>query len=410
MHNITNTVKKISNLDHQGRGIYKNDTEIIFIDNALEDEEVVIKTNKQKKNIKWAETVEIIKTSQDRVSPICPYYKLCGGCNIMHMSSEKQKSFKQNKVKEILKKFGNIDIEIKSIISSNCINYRNKATFQVREKIGYYKNNTYDIVNIDKCFIVDEKINEILKQLKNFNLKNIYQIVIRVTSHEIMVVLKVNGNIDRVIIDELKDKVDSIILYDKNYVTLFGKDKIVEEIGQFKYLISPDSFFQVNTKTAELLYNEVKRLASLNKDDSVLDLYCGTGSIGIYLSRECEKVLGVEINKYAIEDAVENRKLNNIENIDFICADVSDISDIVNDKYDVVIVDPPRNGLDKKTILFLNNSNFKKIVYVSCDPVTLARDLKELDYDIKEIIPVDMFKETYHVECVLLLVRKTLEK
>ena len=176
-------------------------------------------------------------------------------------------------------------------------------------------------------------------------------------------------------------------------------------IGDYKFKISPDSFFQVNTVQAKKLYDKVLEYLEPN-NDSVLDLYCGTGTIGIYVSKYCKKVYGIEINKYAVEDAFINKKINNVDNIDFKCLDTSDIN--IKEKYDKIIVDPPRSGLDKKTINFLLNSESKRIVYVSCDPVTLSRDLELLSekYNVIEITPVDMFSRTYHVENICLIERK----
>lgn len=232
------------------------------------------------------------------------------------------------------------------------------------------------------------------------DLNNIYQIVIRCSKNldEKMVIFKGNLNID---ISLLKNHVDSIVSYDKEYKVLYGNGYIVDKIGDYSFIISPDSFFQVNTNGAYNLYSKV--LEYVEKSNYLLDLYCGTGTIGIFLSSVCNKVLGVEINKYAIEDANKNKELNRIKNIDFICRDTSLFNEI-ND-FDTVVVDPPRSGLDKNTINYLLNLKPNKIVYVSCDPVTLARDLNLLNekYDCIGITPVDMFSRTYHVECVCLL-------
>ena len=225
-----------------------------------------------------------------------------------------------------------------------------------------------------------------------------------------MVILKVSDNVDeKHIVETLKNIVTSIIIYqDKKYKTIYGSDKLIEKMEEFIFQMSEDSFFQVNTECAIKLYKQVVEYLDLKKEDNVLDLYCGTGTIGIFVSKYCNKVTGVEINESAIKNAKENAKINNIQNIEFICKDSSKAVLELIDKYDKIIVDPPRAGLDKNTIEFLKKSKAEKIVYVSCDPVTLARDLKELKevYNIEENTPVDMFPYTHHVENVVLLKRK----
>ena len=396
-------VVEIEKLDHQGRGICFTDGIITFVPNTLIGEKVKIKIVKNTKKIREAIVVSLLEKSSKRIDIKCN--NLCGGCNLLHMSYEDELIYKENKVKEIITKFTNLSSNIvKKIIPNNEYNYRNKATFQVKENIGFYKEKSYEIVPIDKCLLVDEKINEILKVLKKLNLNNIYQIVVRTSKNldESMVVFKANGifNTD---ISPLKKIVNTVILFDEKYKTLYGNGYIIDKIGDYSFFISPDSFFQVNTNGAYNLYSKV--LEYVGNSNYLLDLYCGTGTIGIFLSNVCNKVLGIEINNYAVKDAIKNKELNRINNINFICKDVALFNDI--DSFDTVVVDPPRSGLDKNTISYLLKISPEKIVYVSCDPITLARDLKLLSekYDCLEITPVDMFSRTYHVEnvCVISL-------
>lgn len=404
---------KIEKLDHEGRGIIR-DGKIVFVENALPGELIEYKILKEKKNLVEAEAIDIENESIDRCKPNCKYYKDCGGCNLLHMKYESTLKFKENKVKEIMDKFLGEDVKINKILySKNNTNYRNKATFHVDNKIGYYKNNSNEIIEIDECNIVDKGINEILKSIKeNISLHNIYEIIIRKSKYtnDSMVILKINNKTDEnQIIKTLKDKVTSIILYqNKKYKTIYGQNKLVEKMNDFVFQMSEDSFFQVNTEMSIILYEKVLDYINPNKDDNVLDLYCGTGTIGIFISRYCKKVTGIEINESAIRNAIENAKLNNIQNIEFICKDSSKAVLELKNEYDKIIVDPPRAGLDKNTIEFLKRSNTKRIVYVSCDPVTLARDLNLLkeNYNIEEITPVDMFPHTHHVENVVLLSNK----
>lgn len=392
----------IEKLDHYARGIARLDGKTIFVENSLPGETVIAKIVNEKKKFDEAITGKILNEAVERVNPVCPYYNECGGCNTMHFNYDKQLEFKENKVKEVLKKFCDFD-NIKSIIKSNQFNYRNKVTLQVKETIGYYKKKSYDIVSIDNCFIADERINNIIKLVKTIDLSGIKQIVIRVTTNESMIVFYCIDNI-KIDISNF-NAVDTIVVISNKQEILKGKGYIEEEINNIKYVISPTSFFQVNTLGMINLYNKVLEYADLKGNENLLDLYCGTGTIGIYLSKYCGKVFGIEINKDAIKDALLNKKINNLDNIDFQAGDVKDILNKNKFKPDIIVVDPPRAGLDKKVIDEIISLNPKKLVYVSCDVVTLARDLNLLKekFNIIECTPVDMFPNTYHVESVVLL-------
>ena len=399
---------KIDNLDHYGRGIGKYYGQTVFIDNTLPEEIVNIKVNNNKKNYCEAEVINYLKTSEKRITPLCPYFEICGGCNIMHMPYEEQLNYKRNKVIEIMKKFSEVEsFIIKDILATEQFYYRNKITLQVDKKIGLYKKASYEVVNIDKCYISNSNINKVIEKLNTMKLENINQIIIKssLNSNDIMVVFCIYNKIDeKYLVDSLKTIVTSIIKKYKNEEKcLYGKNSIIEKINDYKFYISADSFFQVNTMGMEKLYNQVKKYLNPDKSMSILDLYCGTGTIGIYLSRYVKNVVGVEINKSAVFDARRNADLNDVNNIKFICSDVKDvIKDYKN--IDSVIVDPPRAGLSKEAINNLIKLKAKKVIYVSCDPVTLARDINVLKefYNLEEITPVDMFPNTYHVECVSL--------
>lgn len=404
----------VENLDHQGRGIIRDNGLVIFVSNALPQEEVEIEIIKTKKNLKEACVTSYQKISNDRQQPLCPYYDTCGGCHIMHMPYTKQLEWKEQKVREIFNKFMDYNVSdcIQNIMGSQEWNYRNKATFQVKQKIGYFKKHSNIIVPIEHCDIVDLKINHLFSIIAELDVSDCSQIVIRASknTNQTMVVLDTKDFVGKNIIDRLKPYTTSIYQKGKEWNLIYGKPYIEETIGDFIFKISPDSFFQVNTKQAETLYQLVLKYASLTRDDCVLDLYCGTGTIGLYLSKFCKKVLGIEINQQAVCAANENKGLNEIENVDFICSDVASMINKIKESYDVIIVDPPRSGLDKNTISYLKGCNAKRIVYVSCNPVTLARDLNCLQdcYEVKELTPVDMFPQTYHVECVCVLNRKSL--
>lgn len=388
----------IENLDHQGRGIAKQNEKVYFVENALPNEEVEVEITKQKKNIIEGKVTKYYKKNEEnRVEPLCPYYGICGGCSIMHIKN--QNKYKLDKLNNIINKYVDKNIEIKEVESLNKYNYRNKITLQVKDNtLGLYKKESNDIVEIDNCLLVNEKINQIIKLIKkNQNLKNINQIVIK-SMEESMVTFYTNKDIN-INVDYLKNYVQSIYV---NKKLIYGKNKISAIMDKYKFLVSSESFFQVNTIEATSMYNYIKSL--IKKTNVIFDLYCGTGTIGIFIHDKADKLIGLEINADAIKDANENKKINNIENIEFFESDASNIIQKTNLKPNIIIVDPPRNGLSDKMIDDINKLEPEKIVYVSCDPMTLARDIKKLNkYDIIEIKGFDMFPNTYHVECVILL-------
>lgn len=396
---------EVNSIDHNGRGIAKLNDKVVFINNALPGEIVEIKILKEKKKYIEADIDKLIKNSNKRVNSPCPYYDACGGCDIMHLSYENQLIFKEEKIKNIIKKYLNKNIKVNNIVKcDNKFNYRNKVTFQVKEKIGLYKKNSYEIINIDNCLISDKLINNSIKYLNKLVLKDVNKIICRTGLNELMIIIETNNA--KLNIDCLKDVAQSIYLkVDKEYLHVYGNKNIYENLGIYKFIISPDSFFQVNLNTCLKLYNKIKDYIGSN--NNILDLYCGTGSIGIFIS-ENNDILGVELNKFAIIDAKENKKINNLNNINFICGDSGKEINKINFNPDIIIIDPPRSGLNKETINNILKFNSKKIVYVSCDPMTMTRDLNILNdfYDIIEITPFDMFPNTHHIECLTLLQRK----
>ena len=398
---------EVTKLDHQGRGIAKINDKIIFIPNVLPCETIDVNIVLEKKKYYEGTVKEIINASDKRINPICPYFEECGGCQFLNMNYQDSLDYKQNKVEEIMNKYLGIKIKINNIVAcDNNLYYRNKTTFQVENDIGFFKEKTNTLIPVDKCYISDIRINDIYKEIKdNIDLTNVNQIIIRATKNtlESMVIFKTSNYVDnKRLIDVLKNKVDSIYINDE---LIYGKGKIIENLCNKNFYISPSSFFQVNTVQAEKLYNKAIEYANIKKEDTVLDLYCGNGTIGIIASDKAKKVIGIELNKEAIKDANENKKLNNINNIEFYAGDVGKILNKNNYKPDTIIVDPPRAGLDSLALSQILNIKPKKLVYVSCDLMTLARDLKLLsnDYDILELTPVDMFPYTAHVESVCTL-------
>lgn len=391
---------KVEDINHQGYGIIRINDRVVFVKDVIPGDVVDIEIIKNYKNYSLGEVTDYIIKSRNHDNVKCEYYGLCGGCQISHLKPDYQLEFKKEKVNNIFNKYLKLDIN-PDIINVNFNNYRNKVVFHVYDNmLGFYEEGSNRLISIDKCLLLDNRINELIELFYKLDLTYIEKIMVRTTSKEVMVVFY--GYIDK--IDILKDKVDSIILINIKEKLLHGKSYIKEQINDLKFIISYDSFFQVNTDAMIKLYDKVVEYANLTKEDTVLDLYCGTGTIGIYLSKYCKEVLGIEIVENAIKDANINKELNNIDNISFVCGDVGKL--INNDyKQDVLVVDPPRAGLDKKTKKVILDNEYKRIVYVSCDPMTLVRDLAELSvkYEIKDVTLVDMFPNTYHVESVVLL-------
>lgn len=390
---------EILKLDHQGRGIGKLNNKIVFVPNTLPGEIIEIEIIQEKKNYIEGKVKKYIKTSKKRIKPPCPYYNLCGGCNLMHMNYQDQLEYKQQKIENIIHKYTSQNIKINKIIpSSNIYNYRNKITLHIKDKIGLYEDNSNNIIEIEKCLLADNKINNILQELKSKELQE-DEIVIRSSYNDSLIYYQNKNNLLNNI------KCPNII---NKSILIKGNNYIIEKLKDYKFIISPTSFFQVNTRQTINLYEKIKELAHLNKNNIILDLYCGTGTIGLYLSKECKEILGVELNEDAIKDANKNKKLNNINNAKFIVGDAKQIIKKLNYKPDIIIVDPPRSGLFKGMINDLIKFKANKIIYVSCNPLTLSRDLKELinPYKIEQIQPLDLFPNTYHVECICLLTKQ----
>ena len=406
---------KIERLDHQGRGITYINGKIAFVKDTLPGEEIELKIIKENSKLIEAEPTSFLKESQLRVKELCPYYKECGGCNLLHMSYEEQIKYKQSKIVDIMKKYADINSEvIKQIVPCDRqFHYRNKVTLKVEEKLGYFKEKTYELIPIEKCLLVNDKINEIIKILNGYtDLSNIKEVVIKsFTDKETMLIIylqedEINANL----LNYLSKHVDNIIVYDNNkkIIKRIGKGNIIAKLKEKKFKIGANSFFQVNMDQTLNIYDKIAEYLSKNEVSTVLDLYCGVGSIGLYSVSNYAKLIGVEIVPEAIENAKTNAELNSMENTKFLVGDTKTILMHSNYKADTIIVDPPRAGLDKSVIEDIKKINPNMLIYLSCDPITLARDLKLLSdlYDVEELIPYDMFPNTHHVETLVKLIKK----
>lgn len=431
----------------QGEGIAKIDGITVFIPNVIKGEKVRIKILKVTSSHSFGKALEIIEKSENREREDCSTYNRCGGCAMRHMNYETTLEIKKNSVQSTLKKALGREVEISEVISMESpYNYRNKLQYPVgisedeNPTMGVFAERSHKIISTSECKIQDKLSEEIANDIFEFIYINnisvynektckgsIRHIVIRIgkKTNEVMITLVTNTEkIDKIeelvssitskyseiktVVKNVNSKNTNVILGNKNEI-LYGNGYIFDYIGEYKFKISPMSFYQVNPVQTEKLYSKTIEYAELSGDETVFDLYCGIGTIGIFASKKIKKLYGIETIPEAIEDAKENSKLNNIENAEFFVGDVEEkLPKFIkenNIKPDVVFVDPPRKGCDKTALKTLLQIMPKKIVYVSCNPATLGRDLKILEekYALKDIAICDMFPFTYHVECVSVL-------
>ena len=395
-------ILEIEKLDHQGRGISKINGKVIFIPNAYIGEIVEVEVINDTKKYMEGKVTKYIKTSNDRVKYNCPYYNECGGCNIAHINYEKQLEFKKNTVIDIFKRYANLDINPNICESEDKLQYRNKVVMHVKKgKMGIYQEDSHDLVPINKCLLLYKEINKTLRAL-SIGLENIDIETITIRCNDCNTIVKFRGKA-KLLMDNVMFFIKNSIL-DKRATTTLNENALVFKLGKYKFAVTIDSFFQVNTKQAINLYNKIREYVEKENVNTALDLYCGTGTIGIYISDLCNRVIGVEVNKSSITCANYNKLLNKIDNIEFI---EGDVSTVINNKMtpDLIVVDPPRSGLDNKTISTIKEIRSKRIIYVSCNPMTLARDIKKLseEYKLTDIELFDMFPNTHHIESVCLL-------
>ena len=390
---------KIERYNNQLEGIGYIGGKIIFIPKTKVGDIVDVNIIDEKSSYYRGE-VSVINSKID-----CPYFYECGGCSLRNFSYEDTLKLKQNSFESLLKG-KNISVDNVNIHPNvNHYNYRNKISLKiVNGKVGYYKEKTNTIVEIDNCLIAKDAINEFLKEIPNFKIKN-GDITIRCNyNDELLIIIKTDDDI-KYDFKSLKEehKIAGVIVNNK---TVLNDNFFIDKINEKLFKISYDSFFQVNNYGAELIVNIIK--SKLSSSDKVLDLYCGVGALGLSVSDNIDSLIGIEIVPNAIENALFNSRMNRVENANFILGDVSKSLDKIKSSFNTVIFDPPRAGLDSKTKDFVLESKPKKIIYVSCNPITLVRDLSDFinDYKICSVDLVDMFSYSYHVESVCVLERK----
>lgn len=390
---------EILRFDDFGRGIcYVND-KVTFVPFSIPGDVLEIEITKEKRNYNEGKIVKIIKPSKNRIVPPCPYFGVCGGCAYQMLDYEKSILEKQNNVMNYFKKNGLL-IKPNIIRNDTPYNYRNKITLKiVNKKIGYFKNNSHDIVEINDCLLANNKINEVIKLLSSLSIIN-GEVIIRCNyKEEVFIVINTYDNVDISKIKNIKD-LKGIVLNNK---TIYENNYFIEEVNDIKYNVAYDAFFQVNRLVCGKMFKIAQDFVNIN--DIVLDLYSGVGTLGLSAAKKAKKVVGVEINKNAVDNANSNAKLNNLTNAKFIYSDAGDIKNL-DINFNKLIVDPPRAGLSQDTIDFINKRLPEEIMYISCDYHTQARDLKLLDdYEITNSYVCDLFSYTYHVECICILKR-----
>ncbi|MBD1382386.1 23S rRNA (uracil(1939)-C(5))-methyltransferase RlmD [Bacillus sp. IB182487] len=439
-------------LTHDGAGVAKVEGFPIFVPNALPGEKGKIKITKTKKGFAFGRLIELTEESEHRTNAPCPIYKQCGGCQLQHFSYEGQLAFKRKQVKEVLSRIGKLNMDEVTVHPTLGMkdpwNYRNKAQVPVGERegglvAGFYQQRSHEIIDMEKCLIQQAANDEIVQAVKNicsshgiraYNEQKhkgwLRHIMVRygVVSKEIMIVFVTKTNdfphkkaiIDEIIsiypnvksiVQNINPKRTNVIFGDETNV-LWGEEYIYDYIGDIKFAISARSFYQVNPEQTKALYDKALEYAQLTGKENVIDAYCGIGTITLFLAQKAKKVYGVEIVPEAIEDAKRNALLNGIENAEFA---VGEAEVVIPEwrkqgiKPDVIVVDPPRKGCDEALLETILEMKPQRVVYVSCNPATLARDLEVLErggFKTMEVQPVDMFPHTAHVECVSQIVLK----
>ncbi len=401
----------ITKQDHFGDGITKIGDKLVFVKHGLSGDQCRIVITNVKKTFAVAKIEKMFQPSSERVKPICPHYEGCGGCSLMHQAEEKQLSFKENKVRELFSRFAGIsDFEIESISHGQLTHYRNKVVFHgLNGELGFYQEKSRDLTPIQQCLLVDEEIDQVYQRMRDYLMtypdEEVLEVMIRKTSlKELMLAVKGKVNSEHLCSFFQDFPLASLLL---NGEVISGKRYITEKIFDFQFRILSEAFFQVNYDMMLNLYQKVINYYRDKHYRKVLDLYSGTGTIGLLLTPYVEEVVGIEVVKDAVLAAKMNQEINQVKNISFIHGKVEDYIDEF-EQIDSLVVDPPRSGLDSKTIATILKISPDSMVYISCDPVTLARDLKSLlsNYQLSHVHLVDMFPNTYHIETVVILEKR----
>lgn len=392
---------KIEKLDDFGRGICYIDNKVTFVPNTIPNDLVEIKITKEFKNYNEGKLINILIPSKKRIEPKCPYFSKCGGCVLQNMNYKDTLEYKKEKVTNIFKK-NKLEINPIVIENANYYNYRNKISLKVIDKkIGYYEPKSHSIVEIDSCLVASNSINKVIPFIKKMGINNGLVTIRCNKNDEVLIIIESKDklNID---VDSIKEKIKLVGIVINNKL-FYGEDFLYENINGIFYKISYDSFFQVNPYIASKIFDIIKE--NINSNETVLDIYSGVGTLSLTASTVAKKVIGIEIVENAVLNAIHNAKINKINNVDFLLNDATKAITKLNLFFDKVIVDPPRAGLTKTVIDTIKKIKPKEIIYVSCDPQTLVRDIKLLSdlYTINKFYIADMFSFSYHVESICIL-------
>ena len=441
---------KVIDYNHEGQGVIKIDKYPIFIPNAMIGEEVEVKVIKATSKYGIGKLSHIDTPCDARVDPPCIYYAQCGGCQLQHMSYDEQMKFKKNKVINAMKRIGKLDIHVNDVVrAENPFHYRNKTKLPVQiiegaTELGFYRNRSHDVIPIEECLIQRNELNQLMrhirKLLNDFHIKvydertnsgHLKHVIIRtnISGDEVMIgfvtVIErwMNAEDEQVFIQQITDQFPNVksiqlninphetnVILGKESIVLYGEPSIKDQLFTETYELYLPSFYQVNPEQTERLYQTAINQTNFSKDDVVIDAYCGIGTIGQSIANRVKEVIGIEVVEEAVENAKDNAKLNGIDNATYYSGKVEDIIHQLiqnGEKPSTVIVDPPRKGCDQSFLQCLMDIGVEQITYISCNPSTLARDLKLLSshYDIGDVTPVDMFSQTYHVETVVVMSR-----
>ena len=389
---------EIVKLDDFGRGICFVNNKVTFVPNTIPGDIVNIKIIKENKKYNEAILIDLVNSSSDRINAPCPYFGKCGGCTLQTLPYEKGISYKKDKVINYFRKMG-ISITPKVIVNDIHYNYRNKITLKVvNGVVGYYKLNSHRVVEVNNCMLAEECINDVISIVCGMGIIN-GEVIIR-SNYKSEILIIINSK-DEISINNVSKNIKGIILSNE---VIYGDNYFYEIVNNIKYKVSYKDFFQVNRSVAGKMFLLAQNFT--NNNDCVLDLYSGVGTLGLSASKNAKSVVGVEINKEAVDDANQNALINNLNNAKFIYSDASNIKNI-DVSFNKLIVDPPRAGLSREVIDFIKFKLPDEIMYISCDYHTQARDLKLLDsYEIIDSYICDLFSYTYHVECICFLRKK----
>lgn len=420
---------EIENYGCNGEGIGRVDSFPVFIEGALKGEKVKFLAVKVLKSFAYGKLLEVLSPSKHRKEVLCPVFKRCGGCQLLHMDYAEQLALKKEIVEDSMRKFSGLkDFKVSDVcgFENESFHYRNKAQYPTIDgKYGFYAPRSHDLITVSSCLMQNKKDEKLLKIMQDYPYpEEIRHLYTRYGENEQMAVVITRTNTlkgEKWLIEKMQEaevdtlvqninlKDTNVILGEKNKI-LYGKGTVDGKIGNLVFEVSPHSFFQINAKQTERLYQKGKDLLDLKGTEVLMDLYCGIGSIGLFMADKVKSVFGVECIPQAIENAKENAIRNGIENAEFV---VGLSEDVFKEKMeesalpDVVVIDPPRKGCDQKLLDTLLKYSPEKILYISCNPSTLARDLSILSekYDVGTIFPYDLFPNTKHTECVVRLTR-----